>query len=211
MQRINFKFYVTPSKDSNKPIMWSPKEQDHINDINCPNKFQIQHISQEAVLPQRATIDSTGYDIAACTTTSIPPNTTATIPLGSKMSFLSHLKCNLRPQSSLSLKGINVALGTIDPDYRGEFNAIVTNSTDTPFDIHYGQCIGQLVFSQLHIRYLKQCHTSISPNKESIALAALALANYPKPNAKQFIVHFTQFSSPSLSYHQNAVHDDVYN
>ena len=143
----NFEFHVTPGKDSNKPILWSPTEEARINEIKLENELHIQRLSQEAVLPQRATIDATGYDISACTESTIPPKTTVTVPLGFKLSFASHLKCDLRPRSGLSLKGLQVALGTIDPDYRGELKAIVTNNTDEPFNIHYGQRIGQLVFS----------------------------------------------------------------
>ena len=62
------------------------------------------------------------------------------------MSFAPSLKCDLQPQSSLSLKNINVSFGTIDPDYHGEVKAIVTNKSDTPFNIYPGQRLGQLVF-----------------------------------------------------------------
>ena len=63
------------------------------------------------------------------------------------MAFPSNLQCELCPRSSLSLKGINVSLGTIDPDYRGEVKAIIANTTSTPYSIAIGQCVGQLVFS----------------------------------------------------------------
>ena len=66
------------------------------------------------------------------------------VPLGFSMSFPDTLQCELCPISSLSLEGINVSLGTIDPDYRGELKAIVSN---TMFNISIGQRIGQLVFT----------------------------------------------------------------
>ena len=63
------------------------------------------------------------------------------------MAFSNDLKCDLRPRSGLSLKGINVAFGTIDPDYRAEVKAIVTNTTLNSFHFPIGYRVGQLVFS----------------------------------------------------------------
>lgn len=45
----------------------------------------------------------------------VPSQSTIKVPVGFAMSIPSHLQWELRPRSSLSLKGI--ALGTIDPDY----------------------------------------------------------------------------------------------
>ena len=45
----------------------------------------------------------------------VPSQSTIKVPVSFAMSIPSHLQLELRPRSSLSLKGI--ALGTIDPDY----------------------------------------------------------------------------------------------
>ena len=143
----NFECSVTPGKDSGKPVLWQPSEHGKITDITVPNRFQIKLLSPDSILPQRATVDSTGYDVAANTTVTIKPSSTVLVPLGFSMSFDPSLKCDLRPRSGLSLTKVNVAFGTIDPDYRGEVKAIVTNNSDKPFEIHHGQRLGQLVFS----------------------------------------------------------------
>ena len=65
------------------------------------------------------------------------------------MSFPSQLQCSLKPRSSLSLQGLNVALGTIDSDDRGEVKAIIANTSSQPVDISIGQQIGQLVFAPI--------------------------------------------------------------
>ena len=63
------------------------------------------------------------------------------------MQFDPTLKCELRPRSGLSLKGIQVSLGTIDPDYRGEVKAIAHNTTSETVCLPIGFRIAQLVFS----------------------------------------------------------------
>jgi dUTP pyrophosphatase len=143
----NFEFNITPGKHTNKPVIWQPHESQRINNIEHEDKFQIKRLSQDAVLPQQATVDATGYDISSSTSTTISPHTTTTVPLSFSMSYSLKLKCDLRPRSSLSLKGINVSLGTIDPDFRGEIKAIITNTTNKPFNIHLGYRLGHLVFS----------------------------------------------------------------
>lgn len=57
----------------------------------------------------------------------------------------------VRPRSGLALKyGITVlnTPGTIDADYRGEICVILVNLSDTPFTVHDGERIAQIVFSK---------------------------------------------------------------
>lgn len=60
-------------------------------------------------------------------------------------------ECQVRPRSGLALKyGITVLNmpGTIDADYRGEICVILVNLSDTPFTVHDGDRIAQIVFSK---------------------------------------------------------------
>lgn len=60
-------------------------------------------------------------------------------------------ECQVRPRSGLALKyGITVlnTPGTIDADYRGEICVILVNLSDTPFTVHDGDRIAQIVFSK---------------------------------------------------------------
>ena len=144
----NFEFDILPGTFSNKEVLWQPREQDLITDITIADfEIKINRLHPDATLPQRATEHATGYDVTASDSVTIPPNSTTLVPLGFSMSFPSHLKCDLRPRSSLSLRGLTVSFGTIDPDYRGELKAILSNTTNNETSIHIGQRIGQLVFS----------------------------------------------------------------
>ena len=54
----------------------------------------------------------------------------------------------IAPRSGLALKGITVEGGVIDPDYRGEVNVLLINSSQRKFQIHKGDRIAQLIFEQ---------------------------------------------------------------
>lgn len=111
--------------------------------------IQIKRLNQESILPQQATnqVLVSGYDITSSTMMTILASTNVTVPLGFTMSYLDHLQCSIYPRSSISLKGIDVALGTIDTDYRGEDKVIIAKNTSSdPFNITIGQCVGQLIF-----------------------------------------------------------------
>lgn len=56
---------------------------------------------------------------------------------------LPHLE--LRPRSSLSARGIDMRIGTIDPDFRNEICAVLKNNSNEQVVIELGDRIGQLV------------------------------------------------------------------
>lgn len=105
----------------------------------------------KAVLPQRATTGSAGYDLAACLDA---PHTLAAgerclVPTGLKCALPPDLEAQVRPRSGLALKhGITVlnGPGTIDADYRGEIQVILINHGTDSFTIQPGMRIAQLVF-----------------------------------------------------------------
>ena len=60
-------------------------------------------------------------------------------------------ECQVRPRSGLALKYGRTVLntpGTIDADYRGEICVVLVNLSDTPFTVHDGDRIAQIVFSK---------------------------------------------------------------
>lgn len=60
------------------------------------------------------------------------------------------LEIQCRPRSGFSLKmGMNVHLGTIDNEYRGDIGVIVTNVNKYPIKITMGERVGQLVFNEI--------------------------------------------------------------
>ena len=58
------------------------------------------------------------------------------IPLGFALELQECYEAIIRPRSGLTLKGIDVGIGTIDSDYRGEVMACVINNSDEDYVIH---------------------------------------------------------------------------
>lgn len=74
----------------------------------------------------------------------IYPNQRALIPLGFALQLPSGYEAMIRPRSGLSSKGIDVCLGTVDANFRGEIKANVVNNSDIPFSFDNGDRICQM-------------------------------------------------------------------
>ena len=112
--------------------------------------LQIQRVRAGAALPERATPDSAGLDLRACTDaeTCILPGETAVLPTGLAVAL---------PEGSVGLvfgrSGLGIrhgivpanAVGVIDADYRGEIMVGLTNHAAEPYIIVPGDRIAQLV------------------------------------------------------------------
>lgn len=94
--------------------------------VNIPVK--IMRISEDAVIPEYATIGSAGFDIVATEEVTLHPMTPTLVSTGLKMQIPRGFELQIRPRSGLALKeGITVynTPGTIDSDYRGEIKVIL--------------------------------------------------------------------------------------
>ncbi len=112
--------------------------------------LQIKRVRAEATLPERATRDSAGLDLRACTDEEIciMPGETAVLPTGLAVAL---------PEGSVGLvfgrSGLGIrhgivpanAVGVIDADYRGEIMVGLANHSAEPYIIVPGDRIAQLV------------------------------------------------------------------
>ena len=108
--------------------------------------------AQDLPLPSRATISSAGMDLYANITepTTINPMEFKLIPAGIKVAIPKYHEIQVRPRSGLAVThGINVVLGTIDEDYRGEIGIILINHSTTPYTITRGDRIAQMVLTPI--------------------------------------------------------------
>lgn len=104
-------------------------------------------------LPAYATPLSAGMDLRADLPEPITlaPLQRCLVPTGLYIALPAGYEAQVRPRSGLALKqGISVlnAPGTIDADYRGEIRVILVNLSDTPFVVHDGERIAQLVIAR---------------------------------------------------------------
>lgn len=115
--------------------------------------IQLAH-GESLPLPAYETAGASGLDLVAAvdagTPTVIDPGARALVPTGLAMALPPGFEAQIRPRSGLAARhGVTVlnSPGTIDADYRGEVKVILINHGDTPFEIHRGDRIAQMVIA----------------------------------------------------------------
>ena len=111
--------------------------------------LHIKLLNEAAYKPERSTEQATGYDLRCTEDFSVPAFAAVLVPLGFAMQAVSNgalIDAQIRPRSSVSLKGINTPIGTIDLDYRGEVKVCLQNITPKVIDFNKGDKIAQMVF-----------------------------------------------------------------
>ena len=115
--------------------------------------LKVKKLRPNARLPQQATPGSTGLDLFACI------DGDGAVALGTQPRLIGTgiaievpkgYDVQIRPRSGLSSKGVGVAFGTVDSDYRGE--VMVTMylfSAEAKFEVRHGDRIAQLVITRL--------------------------------------------------------------
>ena len=117
---------------------------------------KIKIISKSGRLPSYETEGSAGADLRAylAEPVTLMPGERKLIPTGLFVELPPGVETQVRARSGLSIKhgiGLVNGVGTVDSDYRGEWNVPVINFGDQPYTIHDGDRIAQVVFSS----YLK--------------------------------------------------------
>ena len=114
-------------------------------------QLRVRRLRESARLPHRASDGATGLDIYASLESDLELGPAPIIvPAGIAIEFPAGYDVQVRPRSGLSSKGVGVAFGTIDSDYRGEL--LVTMWTFGGRDrylLHDGDRIAQLVVARL--------------------------------------------------------------
>jgi dUTP pyrophosphatase len=104
-----------------------------------------------ARLPGRATPEATGLDVYACLEREIVLGPAPQmVPAGIALEFPGGYDVQVRPRSGLSAKGVAVAFGTIDADFRGELHVTMwTFGGREEYVVRDGDRIAQLVVARL--------------------------------------------------------------
>ncbi len=79
----------------------------------------------------------------------INPHTRETIPLGFALELPEGYEAVIRGRSGLAKKGIDVAIGTVDTDYRGEVCATIINDSDIVFYMENGNRVCQMAIREV--------------------------------------------------------------
>ncbi len=111
-------------------------------------------LTEGATIPEYQTAGAAGADIRAFLPDgdmTLASGSFACIPTGLRIAIPSGFEAQVRPRSGLAAKyGVTVlnAPGTIDCDYRGEVGVILINHGPSPFIVHDGDRIAQLVIAR---------------------------------------------------------------
>lgn len=116
-------------------------------------RIRIQRIHPAAVLPVYAhgPLEDAGMDLHAVDELTLQPGAPALVPTGLTIEIPAGYEGQVRPRSGLALKHaitIPNAPGTIDPGYRGELRVIMLNLGVSPYTIHAGDRIAQLILAR---------------------------------------------------------------
>jgi dUTP pyrophosphatase len=99
-------------------------------------------------LPQYASEDAAGLDIASAEELVLAPGARHAVATGFAIEIPHGYEVQVRPRSGLAVRNGITCLntpGTIDSDYRGEVKVILINLGSEPFEIRRGERIAQLI------------------------------------------------------------------
>jgi len=119
-------------------------------------KLPVMRLKPTAILPERKTEGSVGYDIAACLDKeiAIAPGETQKVGSGLAIALEPGYAAFIYARSGLGINhGITPAncVGVIDSDYRGEIIVGLKNSSNIPFTVNDGDRIAQMVIAKCEL------------------------------------------------------------
>ena len=127
--------------------------------------LKIRKVSENAILPKRATGGSAGLDLCACIDAPITLNggETALIPTGLAIELPSaEYGAFVFARSGLAIKhgiGLLNAVGVIDSDYRGEIKVGVINQIGEAYTIEPGERVAQMVILPVSMMPVEEVET----------------------------------------------------
>lgn len=112
--------------------------------------LKVKKLNEGAVLPERKTPGSAGFDLCACTAREITlePGDMAVFPTGLAAEIPEGCAGMIFTRSGLGVKhGVAVSngVGVIDSDYRGEIQVGLHNFSRVPYTVCPGDRIAQLI------------------------------------------------------------------
>ena len=127
--------------------------------------LKIRKVSENAVIPKRATGGSAGLDLCACIDKPITLNggETALIPTGLAIELPSaEYGSFVFARSGLAIKrgiGLLNSVGVIDSDYRGEIKVGVINQISEAYTIEPGERVAQMVIMPVSMMPVEEVET----------------------------------------------------
>lgn len=132
----------------------SPKIQklDHPQNGDVPGIpfFRVKKLSENAVVPSRASPLSAGYDLSSAAESKVPARGKALVPTDLSIAVPQGTYARIAPRSGLAWKySVDVGAGVIDADYRGPVGIVLFNHSEVDFEIKVGDRIAQLIVQKI--------------------------------------------------------------
>lgn len=112
------------------------------------NLIKIKQL-EDGKIPKKTYENDVCFDCYSRINTVIEKNDRTLVPLGFALQLPDLYEAVIRPRSGLSKKGVDVAIGTIDSNYRGEVIACVINNSKGSFEIQKHDRICQLAIREI--------------------------------------------------------------
>lgn len=111
--------------------------------------LRVKRISENALLPTRASPGAAGYDLHAAEDGIIHPGTRVPVNTDLKLQIPERYYGRVVPRSGLSIKkGVTTVAGVIDCDYRGPLGVVLVNNGTNTFEFKKHDRIAQLILTR---------------------------------------------------------------
>ncbi|KAG6533223.1 hypothetical protein ZIOFF_007089 [Zingiber officinale] len=117
--------------------------------LQDPEVLQVRRISSTAIVPQRKTEGSAGYDLAINREQFVPKKDKSLLTTGICIQIPKGTYARIAPRSSAALRGLIIMRGVIDEDYRGEVKIIAYNITNKHVYLQKHECIAQIILEKI--------------------------------------------------------------
>ena len=117
--------------------------------LSKEESLKVVRLNDQASLPVRGSQDAAGWDLASSVQVTIQPGERRLVPLGLSLEIPSGCYGRIAPRSSMALRGVDIAGGVVDADYRGEVEIILVNHGPETFTVNLGDRVGQLIWKGL--------------------------------------------------------------
>ena len=121
------------------------------------SELEVRLLSGNVVLPARGSARVASYDLCAANNYVIPSWVKGTIETRLVVSLPPGTYAGIAPRSGLAIRNfINVGVGVVDSDYRGEIKVVLFNHTTKDFAIYAGDRVAQLMLERIETPQAKK-------------------------------------------------------
>lgn len=119
--------------------------------------LEVRRLHPDAVVPERKTAGSVGHDLHSVEHVIVRPRSLSLVGTGIGVRLPYETYARIAPRSGLSLKGIDVLAGVVDPDWTAEIKVVLYNHADTSWEVEVGDRIAQLIVERVALPIVVEC------------------------------------------------------